>query len=144
MSPELISKRKICPRSDCWSIGVCYFEFLVGVPPFNAQTESEVFQNITNRKIDWPEEEGEEDPISDESRELVENLLQTNPFKRPLSAEIFENKIFTKIFGDEVTAKSIEKEIFEIEPPFVPDIMSIDDIGYFMPKNERREFHIEQ
>lgn len=42
------------PRlSDCmvdwWALGVCLFEFLTGVPPFNDETPQLVFQNILNR-----------------------------------------------------------------------------------------------
>ena len=46
MSPELINRHQVCPRSDCWSIGTCYFEFLVGIPPFNDITPEAVFENI--------------------------------------------------------------------------------------------------
>lgn len=40
-------------HSDCmvdwWALGVCLFEFLTGVPPFNDETPQLVFQNILNR-----------------------------------------------------------------------------------------------
>ena len=34
---------------DWWALGVCLFEFLTGVPPFNDETPDAVFQNILNR-----------------------------------------------------------------------------------------------
>ena len=34
---------------DWWALGVCLFEFLTGVPPFNDQTPDQVFENILNR-----------------------------------------------------------------------------------------------
>ena len=34
---------------DWWALGVCLFEFLTGVPPFNDETPQLVFQNILNR-----------------------------------------------------------------------------------------------
>ena len=34
---------------DWWALGVCLFEFLTGVPPFNDQTPDRVFENILNR-----------------------------------------------------------------------------------------------
>ncbi len=34
---------------DWWSLGVCLFEFLTGVPPFNDETPEAVFQNILRR-----------------------------------------------------------------------------------------------
>ena len=33
---------------DWWALGVCLFEFLTGVPPFNDETPQAVFQNILN------------------------------------------------------------------------------------------------
>lgn len=34
---------------DWWALGVCLFEFLTGIPPFNDETPQLVFQNILNR-----------------------------------------------------------------------------------------------
>lgn len=34
---------------DWWALGVCLFEFLTGVPPFNDETPEAVFQNILGR-----------------------------------------------------------------------------------------------
>jgi len=36
---------------DWWSLGICLFEFLTGVPPFNDVTVELVFKNILNRGI---------------------------------------------------------------------------------------------
>ena len=37
------------PAVDWWSLGVCLFEFLTGLPPFNDETPELVFNNILNR-----------------------------------------------------------------------------------------------
>lgn len=34
---------------DWWALGVCLFEFLTGIPPFNDETPAQVFQNILKR-----------------------------------------------------------------------------------------------
>lgn len=34
---------------DWWSLGVCLFEFMTGIPPFNDETAQQVFENILNR-----------------------------------------------------------------------------------------------
>ena len=51
MSPELIQQQRVCPRSDCWSIGICLFELMVGIPPFHDDTEAAVFDNIGSVRI---------------------------------------------------------------------------------------------
>ncbi len=39
---------------DWWALGVCLFEFLTGVPPFNDETPEQIFQNILNRGMLFP------------------------------------------------------------------------------------------
>lgn len=34
---------------DWWSLGVCLFEFMTGIPPFNDETPQQVFENILSR-----------------------------------------------------------------------------------------------
>ena len=141
MSPELIKHEKVCPRSDCWSIGVCYFEFLVGLTPFNDETPAAVFQNIISSKIDWPEmDEDGADPISVESKSFIKQLLHQNPSRRPISANIFDIDLFHAVFDAELG--QIEQQILQFEPPFVPKVSATDDIGYFMAKNNDKNFNI--
>ncbi len=53
------------------------YEFLVGIPPFNADSVPETFENIKNLKIEWPEignvDDG--DKISPEAADLIQKLL---------------------------------------------------------------------
>lgn len=54
IAPEIIKgKSSNSPSVDWWALGVLIFEFIVGVPPFNADTVDEVFDNITNLRIPW-------------------------------------------------------------------------------------------
>ena len=39
---------------DWWSLGVIIYELIVGIPPFNDDTESQIFDNIIQLKITWP------------------------------------------------------------------------------------------
>lgn len=31
---------------DWWALGVCLYEFMTGIPPFNDETPNKVFENI--------------------------------------------------------------------------------------------------
>ena len=61
-----------------------------GSPPFNADTPEEIFDNILDRNIEWPEDpmptgdedEEEEEGMSPECRDLIDRLLTPNPKNR--------------------------------------------------------------
>lgn len=42
-------RHKHGPAVDWWSLGVCLYEFMTGVPPFNDETPQKVFENILSR-----------------------------------------------------------------------------------------------
>lgn len=65
---------------DWWSFGVIMYEFLVGIPPFNDESIPDIFQNILNNKIEWPEVGLEDDQLSPDAFDLIKCLL--NPIHK--------------------------------------------------------------
>ena len=103
MPPELLKQSSICMLSDVWAVGICYFELLTGIPPFNDSSPDAVFENIKRGKIDWPiNEESNECLLSAESQELIQLLLKQNPYDRPLIDDVIRQAPFDTImkFGD--------------------------------------------
>jgi serine/threonine-protein kinase RIM15 len=80
LAPETISGSGQDEVSDWWSLGCIMFECLFGYPPFHADTPDEVFQNILERRIDWPDEDLVE--VSEEAKDLMNRLMCTDPTKR--------------------------------------------------------------
>ena len=65
---------------DVWSLGVLCFEFLVGVPPFEAQGHTETYKRILRVDYTFPAH------VSEGARDLIRKLLVKNPRGRlPLS-----------------------------------------------------------
>ncbi|XP_019489628.1 PREDICTED: serine/threonine-protein kinase greatwall [Hipposideros armiger] len=79
LAPELLLGRAHGPAVDWWALGVCLFEFLTGIPPFNDETPPQVFQNILKRDIPWPVDE---EKLSDNAQSAVEILLTIDDTKR--------------------------------------------------------------
>ncbi|KAJ6748115.1 SERINE/THREONINE-PROTEIN KINASE [Salix purpurea] len=65
--------------ADWWSVGVILYEMLVGIPPFNAETPQQIFDNIMNRDIPWPRIPEE---MSFDACDLIDKLLTENPLQR--------------------------------------------------------------
>lgn len=55
IAPEIIKGGDVGPPADWWALGVMAYELLTNFPPFNAGTIDEVFDNILNLKLEWPE-----------------------------------------------------------------------------------------
>ena len=107
---------------DWWALGVCLFEFMTGIPPFNDETPQAVFHNILNRDIPWPE--GEEE-LSDTAKEAIDSLLTFDPSLRPTGSSVMKMKLFDHIDWD---------KLLEAEPPFLPQPDSLTDTCYFQGK----------
>lgn len=100
IAPEILEGKGLNdPVIDWWSVGVILFEFLVGIPPFNADTRELVFENIKNLNIPWSDisiGDGE-DSVSLHAYDLINKLLEPNPEKRlgaRGSAEIKQHPFF--------------------------------------------------
>nr|GEY73870.1 calcium-dependent protein kinase 9-like [Tanacetum cinerariifolium] len=88
VAPEVL-KRKYGKEIDIWSAGVILYILLSGVPPFWAETEKGIFDEILKGEIDF-----ESDPwpsISSSAKHLVQRMLTLDPKKRITSAQVLEH-----------------------------------------------------
>lgn len=130
LAPETINGSGQDEVSDWWSLGCILFECLYGYPPFHAETPDEVFQNILERKIDWPPEDEYE--VSEEATDLMNRLMCTDPAKR-LGANI-DDKFSSG--GEEIKSHPWFADINwetlrEDEASFVPASENPEDTEYF-------------
>jgi calcium-dependent protein kinase len=72
MAPEVIQGNysKSC---DMWSAGCILYLMLSGYPPFDGETQDEIFESILEGEIDFSEEEWAN--VSDEAKDLIMCLL---------------------------------------------------------------------
>lgn len=130
LAPETISGSGQDEVSDWWSLGCILFECLYGYPPFHDETPDQVFQNILDRRIQWPDEE--EDMISEEAKDLMNRLMCTDPTKR-LGANT-EEKFASG--GEEIRnhpwfADMNWSSLREDEASFIPAPENPEDTEYF-------------
>nr|UXX22572.1 calmodulin-domain protein kinase 8 [Hevea brasiliensis] len=85
VAPEVLKKR-YGPEADVWSAGVMVYILLSGVPPFWAETEQGIFEEVLHGELDftsdpWPN-------ISEGAKDLVRRMLVRDPRKRITAHEV--------------------------------------------------------
>lgn len=123
LAPELLLGKQHDFNVDWWALGVCLFEFLTGVPPFNDETPQLVFQNILNRDIPWPDEEEE---LSHNARDAIDILLTTEMNKRAGLKELKAHPFFAGLDWDNLQNQTM---------PFIPQPDDETDTSYFEARN---------
>ncbi|CAK6968556.1 serine/threonine-protein kinase greatwall [Scomber scombrus] len=130
LAPELLLGKPHDCMVDWWALGVCLFEFLTGVPPFNDETPQLVFQNILNRDIPWPE--GEEE-LSDNSRNAIEILLTMDMMKRAGLKALKCHPLFEGLDWDNLQNQPM---------PFIPQPEDETDTSYFQARNNAQHIAV--
>ncbi|KAL5999274.1 Mitogen-activated protein kinase cpk1 [Asimina triloba] len=85
VAPEVLRKR-YSQEADVWSAGVIIYILLSGVPPFWAETEQGIFEQVLHGDLDfstdpWPS-------ISESAKDLVTSMLVRDPRKRMTAHEV--------------------------------------------------------
>jgi serine/threonine protein kinase len=88
-SPERLHSSQVDPQSDLWAVGVCLYEMVAGLPPYQAQTTRKLESVIQSRRPpralppDCPE------PL----RAIIQKALAADATRRYASAREFENDL---------------------------------------------------
>ncbi|XP_040208511.1 serine/threonine-protein kinase greatwall isoform X2 [Rana temporaria] len=130
LAPELLLGKAHGPAVDWWALGVCLFEFLTGIPPFNDETPALVFQNILKRDIPWPEDD---ETLSVNAQSAINILLNLDHTKRAGLKELRAHAFFHEIEWD---------NLHNIEMPFIPQPDDETDTTYFDARNNAQDLKV--
>ncbi|KAM6412873.1 serine/threonine-protein kinase greatwall isoform 2-T2 [Pluvialis apricaria] len=130
LAPELLLAKPHGSAVDWWALGVCLFEFLTGIPPFNDETPTQVFQNILKRDIPWPE--GEE-KLSDNAQNAIDILLTIDSMKRAGLKELKHHPLFHGVDWDNLQNQTM---------PFIPQPDDETDTSYFEARNNAQHLTV--
>lgn len=89
IAPEVLTKIGHSYEADVWSIGCIMYTLLVGKPPFETSSLRETYSRIKQVQYKTPQH------ISKPAMNMVANMLQLNPSRRPSVAKLMKDTFFT-------------------------------------------------
>ena len=98
IAPEVL-KERYDEKCDVWSCGIILYILLCGYPPFNGNTNVEIFQAIQNQNPIFTGEEWED--ITSEAKDLIKLMLKKNPNERWSAEQCLKHKWFKMLEDNE-------------------------------------------
>ncbi|TQD86025.1 hypothetical protein C1H46_028411 [Malus baccata] len=87
LAPEMVENKAHDYAVDNWTLGVLCYEFLFGIPPFEAESQKDTFKRIMKVDLSFPAEP----QVSAEAKHLITRLLVKDSSKRLSLQKIMEH-----------------------------------------------------
>ncbi|CAH9096551.1 unnamed protein product [Cuscuta europaea] len=91
LAPEMVENKAHDYAVDNWTLGVLCYEFLYGMPPFEAETQKDTFRRIMKVDLNFPSTT----VISTEAKNLISRLLVKDSSKRLSLQKIMDHPWIT-------------------------------------------------
>uniref|UniRef100_A0AAZ3PJT7 non-specific serine/threonine protein kinase n=1 Tax=Oncorhynchus tshawytscha TaxID=74940 RepID=A0AAZ3PJT7_ONCTS len=128
IAPEVILRQGYGKPVDWWAMGIILYEFLVGCVPFFGDTPEQLFGQVVNDDIIWPEGE---DTLPADAQDLITRLLRQSPLDRLGTGGTPEVKMHMFFVGLDWNGLLRQKA------EFIPQLETEDDTSYFDTRSER-------
>lgn len=124
MAPEVLKGVEYDFTVDYWSLGCMLFEALAGYPPFAGATVDETWQNLKHwqRVLKKPQYDDPNYFLSKRTWDLITRLVAGKDSRFKNISEIHKHEYFA-----EVDFETLREQ----KAPFVPELDSETDAGYF-------------
>ncbi|CAD8118147.1 unnamed protein product [Paramecium sonneborni] len=94
-APEIFTGEGYNQMVDMWSAGCILYSMLSGQLPFNGDYLNDLIESIKEAKYEFPEEVFQE--VSNQAKDLIQQLLQKDPTLRPHPDEALNHPWFEEI-----------------------------------------------
>ena len=132
VAPEVLNKKGYGPEIDWWSVGVIFYEMLVGYVPFCSKDTSEACYKVLYWKkyVTIPSHVR----ISKEAEDLIFKLINSskNRLGKNGAKEIKDHPFFYGFNWDNIQ---------NIKPPFIPFLRNEYDTSYFETFEKKEPFY---
>lgn len=91
IAPEILEgKTGHSYEVDIWSMGVIFYTMLIGKPPFETSDVKTTYQRIKKNVYSYPDSV----PLSNQAKDMINQILQTDPAARLTIDQIMEHDFF--------------------------------------------------
>ncbi|XP_061824895.2 serine/threonine-protein kinase PLK4-like [Nerophis lumbriciformis] len=90
VSPQVATRSAYGLETDVWSLGCMFYAFLMGHPPFDSDTVPHTFSKVALVEYEIPTH------VSFEARDLIRQLLQKDPSRRPSLSAVLDHPFMTQ------------------------------------------------
>ncbi|GAO17761.1 uncharacterized protein UV8b_04169 [Ustilaginoidea virens] len=78
LAPEVIHNKGHTTAVDWWALGILIYEFLTGYPPFWHQNPMEIYKQIVEKPVTFPQDP----PLSDAAKDIIRSLCTADRSRR--------------------------------------------------------------
>ena len=110
IAPEVL-KGEYNEKCDIWACGVIFYILLCGYPPFNGETDDEIYLDVLKGEFEFPEEDWSE--VSDEAKNLIKKMLTKDVNKRISALDSMQDPWFKKFEAKETYDKKLAKNVLK-------------------------------
>lgn len=110
VAPEVL-KGDYTEKCDVWSLGAITYIMLSGEPPFNGNSNHEIFNRIMNSEVSFEKRKWKQ--VSKECIDFISKCLNKNPECRFTAYEASEHPWFKNILNEIHASKNLSSEILE-------------------------------
>ena len=132
VAPEVLNKNGYEKDIDWWSVGIIFFEMLVGYAPFCSKETSEVCYKVLNWKdyLKIPKKI----KISEEAKDLIFKMINNSDKRlgKNGSEEIKKHPFFKDVDWENIR---------NTKAPFIPELKNEYDTKYFEKFEEKEPFY---
>lgn len=122
VSPELLRGMKTTKSADLWALGCIIYQMISGLPPFRAQSEYLIFQNVLKAELDFP------DGFDECAKDLVKQILHLEPEQRLGASDTINGTTYTSIRSHEFFKGIDWKRLHKKTPPQIYPYLPGDEL----------------